>query len=470
MQKSSENQGQLVRSIGLTSAIVLIISSVIGTGVFKKVAAMSAELQSPVLVLVAWLLAGLISLAGTLSNAEVASMLADSGGEFVYFRKIYNRFFAFLFGWTNFAVIRTASIASIAYVFAQSLNSLVIFPETSKALADFSFFGLHLFDNLSVKLVAISLIIFQTYFNYKGLKLGENLSRVLTALMVVTMLIIIVLGLTSSVGSMDNIMTNSVRYDPNAMSGSVLFKALALACLSAFWGYEGWASVGFIGGEMKNPQRNLPMALLFGTLIVMGIYLMMNFVYLYILPIDEFISIYESKNGIAAVAVVNHFLGSWGGLLISCLILVATFNCSSTTILLASRLFYAMANDKMFFKSVDYIHPKHNTPSRALFTQAIWTSLLVLSGTFDQLTDMLIFAAFIFYGATAFGVFVLRKTMPDAPRPYRVIGYPVVPAIFILFCIALIINTLMEKPQEALIGLGLMATGLPFYFYWNSKK
>ncbi len=470
MQKSSENQGQLVRSIGLTSAIVLIISSVIGTGVFKKIAAMSAELQSPVLVLIAWLLAGLITLAGALSNAEVASMLADSGGEFVYFRKIYNRFFAFLFGWTNFAVIRTASIASIAYVFAQSLNSLVLFPETSKELANISLFGLHPFDNLSVKLVAISLILFQTYFNYKGLKLGENLSRVLTTLMFATMLIIIVLGLSSSVGSLEHITTNSVKYDPNTMTGSVLFKALALACLSAFWGYEGWASVGFIGGEMKNPQRNLPLTLVIGTLIVIGTYLMMNFVYLYILPIDEFINIHESKNGIAAVAVVNKFLGSWGGLLISCLILITSFNCSSTTILLASRLFYAMARDKMFFKSADYIHPEYNTPSKALFIQAIWVCLLVLSGTFDQLTDMLIFAAFIFYGATTFGVFVLRKTMPDTPRPYRVIGYPVVPAIFILFCIALIINTLIEKPGEALSGLGLMATGLPFYFYWNSKK
>ncbi|MES2518152.1 MAG: amino acid permease [Bacteroidota bacterium] len=470
MQPSSNPQGQLVRSIGLTSAIVLIISSVIGTGVFKKIAAMSAELQSPSLVLIAWLLAGLISLAGTLSNAEVASMLADSGGEFVYFRKIYNRFFAFLFGWTNFAVIRTASIASIAYVFAQSLNSLIPFPETSKVLSDFSFLGLHLLDNLSVKLIGISLIIFQTYFNYKGLKLGENLSRILTTLMFIAMLVIIVLGLTSSVGSFDNITTNSVRYNPDTMTGSILFKALALACLSAFWGYEGWASVGFIGGEMKNPQRNLPLALIIGTLIVMGTYLLMNFVYLYILPIDEFINIYESKNGIAAVAVVNRFLGSWGGLLISCLILITTFNCSSTTILLASRLFYAMARDNMFFKKVDYIHPKYNTPSRALFLQAIWTSLLVMSGTFDQLTDMLIFAAFIFYGATALGVFILRKKMPDAHRPYRVIGYPVVPAIFILFCIALIVNTLMEKPQEALIGLGLMATGLPFYFYWTKKE
>lgn len=470
MPENPKPQGQLVRSIGLTSAIVLIISSVIGTGVFKKVAAMSAELQSPILVLSAWLIAGLISLAGTLSNAEVASMLADSGGEFVYFRKIYNRFFAFLFGWTNFAVIRTASIASIAYVFAQSLNSLIPFPKTAQSLSDFSFFGLHLFDNIFIKIVAILLIIFLTFYNYRGLKLGESLSKILTTIMFITMLVIIVLGLTSSVGSMDNITTNSVRFDPNNMTGATLFKALALACLSAFWAYEGWATVGFIGGEMKNPQKNLPIALLVGTLVVMAMYLAMNFVYLYILPIDSLIQIHESKNGIAAVEVVKHFLGNWGGLLISCLILVATFNCTSTTILLSVRLFYAMANDKMFFKKIDYIHPEYNTPSKALILQAVWTSLLVLSGTFDQLTDMLIFAAFIFYGATALGVFILRKKMPDAPRPYKVIGYPVVPAVFILFCIALIVNTLIEKPTEALVGLGLMATGLPFYFYWERKK
>jgi APA family basic amino acid/polyamine antiporter len=311
---------------------------------------------------------------------------------------------------------------------------------------------------------------FLTYFNYKGLKLGENLSRTLTALMITVMLLVIVLGLFSAVGNFEHITQNSSRYSAETMSGSFLFKALALACLSAFWGYEGWASVGFIGGEIKNPQRNLPLAIAIGIAIIIVIYLLMNFVYLYILPIDELINIYESKNGIAAVAVVSHFLGSWGGLLISGLILVTTFNCASTTILLASRLFYAMANDKMFFKQVDYIHPVYNTPSKALFVQAIWTCLLVLSGTFDQLTDMLVFAAFIFYGATAFGVFVLRKKMPDAHRPYKVIGYPVVPAIFILFCIALIVNTLIEKPEEALIGLGLMATGLPFYFYWNKAK
>ncbi|MDI9873666.1 APC family permease [Flectobacillus rivi] len=470
MQNNSEKQGKLVQTIGLTSAIVLVISSVIGTGVFKKIAPMSAELQSPGLVLTAWLVAGLISLAGTLSNAEVASMLADSGGDFVYYRKIYNRFFAFLFGWTNFAVIRTASIASIAYVFAQSLNSLIPIPNSSSEMSEMSFLGLHFLDNLGIKLVAIALIVFLTYFNTKGLKLGEKLSNTLVTLMIIVMLGIMILGLTSSVGNWEYLKQNSVKFNPEEMQGGTLFKALALACLSAFWGYEGWNSVGYIGGEIKNPQRNLPLALTIGMIIIIAMYMMMNFVYLYILPIDEFIKIHETKNGIGAVAVVTHFLGSWGGVLISCLILVTTFNCTSSTILLASRLFYAMSHEKMFFKHVDYIHPKYNTPSKALALQAVWASLLVLSGTFDQLTDMLIFAAFIFYGATTFGVFILRKKMPDAPRPYKVIAYPFVPAIFILFCIVLLVNTLMERPSEALIGLGLMATGLPFYFYWKKES
>lgn len=468
MQKK-EAQGQLIRRIGLVSAIVFVMSSVIGTGVFKKIASMSASLESPQLVLLAWFVAGLITLAGALSNAEVASMLADSGGEYVYFRKIYNKFFAFLFGWTNFAVIRTASIASIAYVFAQSVNSIIVLPSTNSNLAQISLLGLHPFDNLSVKLVAIGLILFLTYFNYRGLKLGESLSRALVAIMVVSMLLIIVFGLTSDQGSWLNITTNSLKHTTEVTPGS-FFKIMAMACLSAFWAYEGWASVGFIGGEIKNPQRNLPLAIVFGTLGIMAIYMLMNLVYLYILPIDRFIDIYESKNGIAAVEVVKSFGGEWGGLFISALILITTFNCTSVTILLAARLFYKMASEDVFFKKANFIHPKYNTPSNALFIQSVWSSLLVMSGTFDTLTDMLIFAAFIFYGATTLGVFILRKKMPDTPRPYKAWGYPIVPALFIVFCIALIIYTIIEKPTEALTGLGLMATGVPFYIYWNRGK
>ncbi len=336
--------------IGLLSAIVFVISSVVGTGVFKKVVPMSAELGSPTLVLAAWLIAGLVSLAGTLSNAEVASMLASEGGEYVYFRVIYNRFFAFLFGWTNFAVIRTAAIASIAYVFAQSVNSLVPLPITPAAWAEVSFLGIHPLANISVKLLAIALVWGQTAFNIRGLRTGEAISRILTAIMVAVMLGFVVFGLTSSAGSVANLQPVDT-----GLSGSSFFSAMALACLSAFWPYEGWSSVGYIGGEIERPSRNLPWALTVGTLAIMALYLLMNLVYLYVVPVGELAKL--NTNSIAAVTVAGRFAGPVGSLLISCLLLVTTFNCCSISILMASRLFYAMAKDGQFFSRINYMHP-----------------------------------------------------------------------------------------------------------------
>ncbi len=464
-----KEQGKLLPTIGLSSGILLVVSAVIGSGVFKKIAPMSAELHSPMLVLLAWLIAGVITLFGALSNAEVGSMLANSGGEYSYFKIIYNKFFAFLYGWTCFAVIRTASIASIAYVFSQSLNGLVGIPSLAGILPDISLFGIHPFENLGVKLVSISLIVFLTWFNIKGLKTGDNLNRILTITLIISVLSIILLGLFSSYGSFANLSTHSVMR-PEVMSGSALFKAMSVAVLGAFWGYEGWNNLGYIGAELKEPKKNLPRALMLGVLMIMTIYLLLNFVYLYIEPIDSFISIHESKNGISAIKVVGTFMGKIGIVGISCLILLTTFNCTSSTILLSSRLFYAMSSDNLFFKKASYINPKTNTPSYALIIQSFWACLLVISGTFDQLTDMLIFASFIFYGATTLGVFILRKRMPDTPRIYKVIGYPIVPAIFLIFCTTLILSTLISRPYEALIGLGLIASGVPFYLYWSRQN
>lgn len=450
--------------IGLTSAIIFVISSVVGTGVFKKVVPMAAELGSPTLVLLAWLLAGLVSLAGTLSNAEVASMLASEGGEYVYFRVIYNKFFAFLFGWTNFAVIRTAAIASIAYVFAQSVNSLVPLPATPASWASVSLLGLHPLENFSVKVLSIALVWGQTAFNIRGLRTGEAISRTLTAIMIVVMLGYIVTGFVSGAGSVENL-----KPVETGLSGSALLSSLALACLSAFWPYEGWNAVGYIGGEIKNPSRNLPWALTIGTLAIMALYLLMNFVYVYVMPVADLAALTGKPNSIAAVTVAGRMAGSIGSLLVSCLLLVTTFNCCNMSILVASRLFYAMSRDGQFFSRVNYLHPTFQTPSRSLVWQAAWTTLMILSGSFDTLTDMLIFAAFIFYGATTVGVFVLRRRMPYAERPYRVIGYPIVPGLFVAFCVYLIGNTIINRPEEAGVGLLLMATGVPFYFYWNRK-
>lgn len=471
MKTSAAPQGKLVKSVTLFSAFILTVSSVIGSGVYKKVAPMSAELLSADLVLVAWALAGLITLCGTLSNAEVASMLADSGGEYVYFRKIYNRFFAFIFGWTCFAVIRSAAAASIAYVFAHSFNSLVPLPVLPESLESINILGVFTpFHNFGVKCLTVLLIAVLSYNNFRGIRFGEGLSKAITLIVVVSIFLIVLLGLTIGGGSMTNFNTSAAGFVERSFFEPAFIETLFAALLAAFWAYEGWTSTGYIGGEIKNAHRNLPVALVSGVSFVMLVYLCINFTYLYILPIEDIVAVHGSVNSIAAVEVVRSFLGTPGALGIAVLILITTFGCTNTTLLGPPRLYYAMAKEGQFFKSAAYIHPKYNTPSRAILIQAVWASVLVFSGSFDQLTDMLIFAAFIFYGATALGVFILRARMPDAPRPYKTIGYPVVPAIFVLFCLALIAITLMAKPREAMLGLGLMASGLPFYWYWSKKK
>jgi len=470
MTQPGKTQGQLVRSLGLFSAFILTVSSVIGSGVYKKVAPMSSVLLSADLVLVCWVLAGLITLCGTLSNAEVAGLLADSGGEYVYFRKIYNKFFAFLFGWTAFTVIRSAAVASIAYVFAHSFNALVPLPELPAAWAQISWHGIFTpFDNFGVKVLTVLLIVGLSYNNYIGLKFGEGLSRAVTIIVVCSIFGIIVLGLTLGGGSWANFSTPATGYVPHAWTDGAFIQSIFAALLSAFWAYEGWSATGYIGGEIKNPHRNLPLALVLGVSFVMVVYIAINFTYLFVLPIDEIIAVNQSQNTIAAVVVIRHFLGDAGALFIALLILLTTFGCTNTTLLGPPRLYYAMAREGLFFRSASYIHPRYNTPSKAIVIQAVWSSILVFSGSFDQLTDMLVFAAFIFYGAVTLGVFVLRVRMPDAPRPYKAWGYPVVPAIFILFCIALIAITLITKPREALIGLALMGSGLPFYWYWTKS-
>lgn len=461
---------QLVRSITLPATIILIISSIIGTGVYKKVAPMSADLFDPWLVLLAWILGGLISLAGGLSNAEIAGMMAGSGGEYVYFKRIYGRFMAFLWGWSTFTVIKTAAVASIAYVFAQSFNSLIPLPQLPEHLAKVRLGVFTPLDNLGVKILTSVMIIVLTFLNTRGLKGAATFSTWITRLVITALIGIVISGLIWGGGSIDNLNTPATSYSPPSNWTDFTFiKALFSALLAAFWAYEGWNTIGFLGGEIQNPNRNLPLALMFGLLAVMGIYLAVNFTYLYVLPVDQIIQVHQGQNDIAAVAVIRHFAGSVGVVIISVLILITTLGCTNSTILMPPRVYQAMAQDGLFFRSAAQIDPTYHTPNAALWIQCIWAVVLVFSGSFDQLTDMLIFAAFFFYGATALGVFIMRRREPDAPRPYRVWGYPFIPALFVIFCIILIVITLINHPREAGIGLALMFSGVPFYWYWNKK-
>lgn len=463
----AKQQGQLVRSLTLGAATILVVSSVIGSGVYKKVAPMSEQLGSPDLVLWAWVLAGVISLCGALSNAEIAGMMAGAGGEYVYFRKIYGRFMAFLWGWTTFAVIKTAAIAGIAYVFTQSLNAIVPLPHLPESIESLEFLVFKPFENAGVKGVTIALILILTILNTRGLRGAAALSTWITRSVIVGLALIVLSGLLFGGGSFENFRTPATTFTMRSWLDFDFIKAMFAALLAALWAYEGWNTVGFLGGEIQNPNRNLPLALFSGMLIIIGAYAVVNFTYLYVLPIDQIISGYQDQNEIAAVAVVRHFAGDVGAVLISIVILITTLGCTNATILMPPRVYYAMARDGLFFRRAADIHPTYHTPNPALWMQGAWACLLVLSGSFDQLTDMLIFAAFFFYGATALGVFIMRVREPQAERPYRVWGYPVVPALFIVFCAALIVITCLNHPREAALGVALILTGVPFYFWWT---
>jgi len=464
--QDKNTNNQLQPKLGLRAASFLVISVIIGSGVFKKIAPMSQELGTPWLILLCWLIAGIVSLAGALCTAELVSMYPNSGGEYNYFQKIYGRFFSFLYGWASFAVIKTAAISALAYIFAQSLNSLFPLPVLD---SDISFLGLHFFENLSIKLLATLLILSLTLLNYRGVQFAEKLSSVLTYAMLAAIAFFLVIGFGSDKGSITHLTTSANGFSAD-LNGWTFMKALFLASLGAFWGYDGWNNIAFIGEEIKNPKRNLPLALGLGTLGVMAVYVMINFVFLYVMPIDFFIQLNETTNKIAAVEVAGQLSGPIGMVLVACLILVTTMNSTNSSILMSARMLYAMSRDKTFFKQAASVHPKYNTPDNALFIQAIWAILLLFSGIFDQLTDMLVFAAFLFYAATAVGLIYLRIKVPNMERGYKVIGYPVVPILFLCFCITICIMTLVNQPFEAMMGLVLIALGLPVYWWLGKEK
>lgn len=456
--------------LGLFTATMIIMGNMIGSGIFKKSAPMAAELHSPGLLLLCWLIAGFVTLLGALSNAEVAGIIAEPGGYYEFFKRMYGRFFAFLYGWTSFTVIQTASVASIAYVFGESANALLTFPRLSDAYEQWSLFGLfYPLDNLGVKLFTIGTIAALTTANYFGVLYGGIIASISTLLKLLGIGAVILLAIAFGDGGASHFSPMLARPNAEYSASLGLFGAMFAAFLGAFWAYDGWNNITSLGGEVKDPTRNIPLALVIGTAAVIGVYMIVNAAYLYVMPVEAMAALVGRQNSIVAVEVMRTALGHGGATFIAILILLSTFGATNCQLMPHSRVYFAMARDGLFFRSASRVSPKFHTPSIALIIQAVWSSLLVMSGSFDQLTDMVIFASFIFYGATAFGVFVLRRTMPDAPRPYRIPLYPIVPAAFVLFCIVLVVVTIYERPRDAGIGIALMATAIPMWFVWRNR-
>lgn len=475
MDKGTPNthgKHSLVQKLGLFTAVTIVVGSMIGSGIFKKSASMSGELGAPGIVLAIWLIAGIISLIGALTNAEVAGILPRAGGQYVYFREMYGKFFGYLYGWSVFSVIQTASIAAIAYVFSGYLEYFFPMPHLSESWEAWGFslkwgeqvlLDCYPLKDIGLKMTTILLIMFLSTVNFFGVVFGGVVQNVFTVLKNVAIAFIVVLALTMGAGTVSNFspFVNSAFQFP---AGSLL-GGIVLALSGAFWAYDGWNNITYLGGEVREPQRNIPKAMIFGMCFVITVYLLVNLAYFYILPVDAI-----ATSSFLASDVMKAAVGEWGGAFVAVAVLVSTFGTTNGTILVSARVYYAMAKDGMFFRKLEDVHHKYKTPGTSIIIQGIWASLITMTGSFDQLTDMLIFVSWIFYGLGAYGVFILRKKMPNAERPYKAFGYPILPAFFVLFSMFFVGFSIWYNVRNAVFGLILVAIGIPLYFYFKKTQ
>lgn len=477
MTSTTRNDG-LTKALGLFTTTMLVIGSVVGSGIFKNPASMAALVGSPTILLAVWVGAGLVTLFGALTIAEIASIIPATGGQYEYFRVIYGDFMGFVYGWSLFFVIQTGSIASITYVFSYYLDSIIplwnLPEETWRSFAVPLPFGvIYPLQELGIKIVTASVIILLTIVNMLGVKEGGRIQNLLTVSKILAILVLVGAAFMFGSGNVANFSTPSSTIAPTGMA---LFLAIVLTMNKALWAYDGWNSVTAVAGETHEPQKTIPRALMLGSLSILAIYIIINLAYLYILDIDALAASSSVAADVARLAV-----GPWGLTFVAVAVMISTMGTSNGTILQSARVFFAMAKDGFFFRGLSGVHPRFHTPARALFWQCMWTCLLVFSGTFDMLTEMLIFVSWAFYGMAAYGVFVLRKRMPDAPRPYRVWGYPVVPIVFVAFAAAFLIFSLVSDYQNyvdghalgedpilnSVYGVFIISTAIPFYFWFR---
>jgi APA family basic amino acid/polyamine antiporter len=459
---------KLVRGLTAFDTTALVVGTVIGTGVFLKAAVMAQQVRTPALVLAAWVAAGLLSLAGALAYAELGAMLPEAGGEYVYLRESYGESAAFLFGWQRFVVAGSASIASIGAGFAIFLAAFLPLDEVW-ARREVSLLGQSFEWQFGMKqLVAVGAIVLLSAVNCFTVVVGGHLQSALTVLktggIAFVVLGILLFGRTADWSHL------RAAEGTAAWSGCAAF---GTAMLAALWAYDGWNNMPMAAGEVKDPGRNVPRALVFGMLIVMAVYCLANLSYFYALPVGEVLTanstLHREALPVASRAAVT-FLGDSGGKLVAIAFVVSALGALNGSILSNARVPFAMARDGYFFQRLAELSPRTRVPVRVIAVQAVWSSVLAVSGSYDQLTDCLLLASWIFYGLTTSAVFVLRLRRPDAPRPYRTPGYPLVPAAFLLVSGWLVVNTLATRPVESAAGIMLILAGLPLYAWFRAAR
>jgi APA family basic amino acid/polyamine antiporter len=453
---------QLIRGLGLIAAISVNVANIIGTGVFLKARVVTCNVGSPGKALAIWVFAGLLSIAGALTYAELLAMMPRAAGEYGIIRDAYGRPLGFVYGWTQFFLARTASAAALAMGFAIFLNDLI---GGGLKVVVFSvplpWGSVMTFERL--QLVAVGAIIITTIINCAAVSVSGGVASVLTGLKILLLLGIGFGAFFYSGGDWGNLsLLNSGGTCENVAVTSGGLAGFAAGMIGALWAYDGWNNITFMAGEVKNPGRNLPLALIGGMLLVMALYLFVNLSYYHVLTPTAIASVSESSS--VAAEVVRRLLGAVAVTFIAAAMMTSSFGALHASILATARLPYALARDGLFFKSLAHVSPRTHVPVRSLIVLAFWASVLALSGSFDTLTDYAIFALTLFYALVAASVFIFRKRMPDAERTYRVWGYPFVPIIFLVVSTWLIIQTISNHPRQSGIGLGLILLGLPVYW------
>jgi APA family basic amino acid/polyamine antiporter len=446
----------LVRALGTWDGALITVGSVVGSAIFLTTSDVARALPHSGLIVLVWVVGGLLTVAGALTYAELGAMFPRAGGQYHFLKEAYGPLWAFLFGWASFLVIMSGGIASMAVAFGEYLGSFVPFFSTSHLLLAVPL-GPWRWTVSGGQLAAALAIALFTAINYVGLKEGVWTQNVVTILKI---------GSVAAIGLIGLLVPASTHPDLLApLPSAATVSAFGVAMIAVLWGYDGWYCLTFTAGEMRDPRRDLPRALLVGTALVMAIYVLMNLVYVRALSPAEMAG--TSRIGETAAAAL---FGPRGARLVSAAVLVSIFGCLSSSILTCSRIYLPMAQDGLFFRALARVHPRHHTPAPSLVAQGVWSSALALSGTYEQLYTYVVFAAFMFHAMTGAAVFVLRRTRPQAPRPYRVWGYPFVPIAFIATALGFVANTLVERPRESGIGLILVALGLPAYAWWRRRR
>lgn len=463
MNQEEKKRPQLLRKLNLLDTTFLVIGAVIGSGIFMTTGFIAEYLPSPGLILIVWIVGGFIALSGALSFAELGAMFPKAGGQYIYIREAYGSWAGFFYGWGFFWFIMCGGIAALAVAFAEYLGYFVPFLSIQSSLFQLNLLGLS-YSLSTGQLVAVASILILSGVNYFGIKSGIVVQNIFTFLRLASVAAIVVFGLI--LGKKSGIMNHNQLF-----SGSLGFSLLdtlkffGLALIAVLWTYDGWYSVNCTAEEIKKPERNLPLGLLLGTLSVTLVYCLVNIVYIMALPV-------EKMKGVARIGELasTQLFGPAVTFIIAAAIMISIFGCLSATILYGPRVYFAMAEDRSFFKSMTFIHPRYRVPTKALSGQALWSILLCLSGTYQDLYEFVVFALVIFFAATGLAVIILRYKQPERERPYKTWGYPIIPLFFVLINLAVFFNTVIAQPLKSMVGLIMLSIGIPAFLYWKKKS